>query len=212
MKEEYWVFGGALLFHFGRLLYKYYQKKRYEKVSDEIADYRYDTYLELRDETFALKPEDIGIVLSSDNETAFALILEMHVAEALQAIVAFSDGKVWAFNTYNARKNIVDNDAEDLRFAAIEAVAAAQYHFARMRRMDAGTLLPGHIKIHILTNQDTYSAGGTITAMCNESSEWAELVAKVFTVVCELDSVFENKPKKPVYTQIAVKRSKPANF
>jgi len=212
MKEEYWLFGGLALIYFGKLLYRFYQKKRYEKVGDEIADLRYERYLELRDETFALKPEDLGIVLSSDNETAFALILEMHAAEALQAIVAFSDGKVWAFNTYNARKNIVDSDAVDLRFAAIEAVAAAQYHFVRMRRMDFETLLPGHIKIHILTNQDTYSTGGKITAMRHESSEWAELVAKVFTVVCELDSVFESKPKKQVYTPIAVKRSKPANF
>jgi len=188
------------------------EKKRYDKAGEEIADYRYDRYLELRDETFALKPEDLGIVLPNDKETAFALIMEIHLIDVLQAVVAFSDGKVWAFNTENARKNIEDNNAIDLSSAAIEAVAAGQYHFARMRRKNAERLLPGHIKFHILTNHDIYSVDGTLNEMLQESSEWSELVAKSFTVVDELDKVAKNRPRKRIYSSIAVKRSRPANL
>ena len=212
MKESYWLLGGLVLFYFGRLLYLYYQKRCYNKADEEMGDYRYERYLELRKETFALKPEDLGIVVPNDKETAFALVLEIHASDILQVIAAFSDGKVWAFNTDNARKNIGDKDAVDLHSAAIEAVAAAQYHFARMRRKDADALLPGHIKFHILTNQGVYSAGGTITAMLHESSEWAELVTKAFTVADELNNAAESKPVKRIYTKIAVKRSKPANL
>ncbi|MDP9078675.1 MAG: hypothetical protein M3O71_14685 [Bacteroidota bacterium] len=212
MKEGYWFLGALVLFHFGKLLYFYYQKKRSEKADEEIADYRYDRYLELRHETFALKPEDLGIVVSNDKETAFALVMEIHASDVLQAVAAFSDGKVWAFNTNNARKNIGDDNSVDLSSAAIEAVAAAQYHFARMRRKDADTLLPGHIRFHILTNHDIYSACGTIAEMLHESSEWSELVTKSLKVADELNNVAKSKPKKRVYTQIAVKRSKPANL
>ncbi|WEA02479.1 hypothetical protein [Mucilaginibacter sp. SJ] len=212
MKEEYWYFGGLALFYFGRLLYLYYQKRCYRKTGEEIADYRYDRYLELREETFALKPEDLGIEVPDDKETAFALILEMHTYAVLQAVVAFSDGKVWAFNTANARKNVGDNKAVDLRSAAIEAVAAAQYHFVRMRRRDADTLLPGHIKLHIITNQDIYSVGDRINEMLHESSEWAELITKAFAVADELNDAANSKSLKRVYTKIAVKRSRPANF
>jgi hypothetical protein len=212
MKEGYWFFGTLVLFQIGRLLYIYYQKKRFDKAFEEIADYRYDRYLELRDETFALKPEDLGIMVPNDKETAFALIMEIHAIDVLQAVAAFSDGKVWAFNTRNARKNIGDNNAMDLSSAAIEAVAAGQYHFARMRRKNAEGLLSGHIKFHILTNYDIYSVGGTIAEMLHESSEWSELVAKSFKVADELNNVAKNRPKKRVYTQIAVKRSKPANL
>ena len=212
MKEEYWYFGGLALFYFGRLLYLYYQKRRYRKTGEEIADYRYERYLELRDETFALKPEDLGIEVPNEKETAFALVLEMHTYTVLQAIVAFSDGKVWAFNTASARKNIGDGEAVDLRSAAIEAVTVAQYHFARMRRRDAGALLPGHIKLHIITNQDIYSVDNTIAEMLRESSEWAELLAKAFEVADKLHNTAKGKSAKRVYTKIAVKRSKPANF
>jgi hypothetical protein len=212
MKEGYWFFGVLVFLHFGKLLYLYYQKKRSDKADEEIADYRYDRYLELRDETFALKPEDLGIVVPNDKETAFALVMEIHASDVLQTVAAFSDGKVWAFNTDNARKNINDSNAVDLSSAAIEAVAAGQYHFARMRRKDADALLPGHIKFHILTNHDIYSVGGTIAEMLHESSEWSELVAKSFTMADELNNAAKSKPTKRVYTQIAVKRSKPANL
>jgi|GEM_PF-5087610 len=212
MKEVYWFFGALVLFHFGKLLYFYYRKKRYDKAGEEIADYRYDRYLELRDETFALKPEDLGIVLPNDEETAFALIMEIHLIDVLQAVVAFSDGKVWAFNTENARKNIEDNHAIGLSSAAIAAVAAGQYHFARMRRKNAERLLPGHIKFHILTNYDIYSVDGPIAEMVDESSEWSELVEKYFTIVDELGNVAKNRPRKRIYTSIAVKRSRPANL
>lgn len=212
MKEGYWFFGALLFFPFGKLLYLYYQKKRFVKADKDISDYRYYRYLELRDETFALKPEDLGTVVPNDEETAFALVMEIHASDVLQAVAAFSDGKVWAFNTKNARKNIGDSNAMDLNSAVIEAVAAAQYHFARMRRKDADMLLPGHIKFHILTNQDIYSAGGTIAEILHELSEWSELVAKSFTVVDELNNAAKSRPTKHVYTQIAVKRSKPANL
>ena len=212
MEEGYWFFGVLIFFHFGRLLYLYYQKKRSDKVTEEIADFRYERYLELRDETFALKPEDLGIVIPNYKETAFALVMEIHASDVLEAVVAFSDGKVWVFNTNNARKNISDSDTVDLSSAAIEAVAAAQYHFARMKRRDAHALLPGHVKFHILTNHDIYSVGGTIPEMLDESSEWSELVTKVFNVADELNNAAHNNPMKRVYTKIAVKRSKPANF
>jgi len=212
MKEDYWFFGALLFFPFGKLLYLYYQKKRFVKADKDIADYRYNRYLELRNETFALKPEDLSIEVPNDKETAFALVMEIHAFDVLQAVAAFSDGKVWAFNTKNARKNIGDSNEADLNSAAIEAVAAAQYHFARMRRKDAVALIPGHIKFHILTNDDIYSAGGAIAEMLHESSEWSELVAKSFTVADELNNAAKSKPTKRVYNQIAVKRSKPANL
>lgn len=212
MKEGYWLFGGVLFFHFGKLLYLYYQKKRSDKVGEEIADYRYERYLELRDETFALKPEDLGIVVPNDKETAFALVMEMHAFDELQAVAAFSDGKVWVFNSKSARKDIGDSNAADLSSAAIDVVAAAQYHFARMRRKDAGALLPGHIKIHILTNHDIYSAGDMFDKMLHESSEWSELVEKAVTVVDELNIAAKSNPMGRVYTKITVKRKRPANL
>ncbi|MGN8069319.1 hypothetical protein [Mucilaginibacter sp. 22184] len=212
MKEGYWFFGALIFFHFGRLLYLYYQKKRSDKVDEEIADYRYERYLEMRDETFALKPEDLSIVIPNDKETAFALAMEIHASDVLQTVVAFSDGKVWAFNSKNTRKNIGDSDTVDLSSAAIEAVATAQYHFARMKRKNTNDLLPGYIKFHILTNLDTYSVGGMITEILHDSSEWSELVTKAFKVTDELGNAAQNKPMKRVYTKIAVKRSKPANF
>ena len=204
--------GLPVVFQFGKLLYRYYQKKRSDRVKVEIADYRYDRYLELRDETFALKPEELGIAVPNDDEKAFALVMELHTFDMLQAVAAFSNGKVWAFNTRHARKNINDSNAVDLSAAAIEAVAAAQYHFARMRRTHADSLLPGHIKFHILTNYDIYSAGDTIYEMLDESSEWSELVAKSFIVINEFNSAAKRNPTKRIYTKIAVKRSKPANL
>ncbi len=212
MKEGYWFFGALVLFQIGKLSYRYYQKKRSDRAEEEIADFHYDRYLELRDETFVLKPEDLGIEVPNDKETAFALIMEIHAVSVLQAVAAFADGTVWAFNTKNARKTIGDNNALDLSAAAIEAVAAGQYHFARMRRGDADTLLPGHIKFHILTNHDIYSVGGPFTEMLHESSEWSELVEKSFKVAEGLNNVAKNRPNKRVYTPITVKRSKPANF
>jgi hypothetical protein len=212
MNEGYWLLGSLILFHFGRLLYLYYQKSRYDKAGEEIADHHYDRYLNLRAEIFALKPEDLSIVVSNDKETAFALVLEIHASTVLQAIIAFSDGKVWAFNTDNARKNIGDSDAMDLSSAAIEAVTAAQYHFARMKRQNTDTLLPGYIKFHILTNQDIYSAGDTIPVILHESSEWTELVVKAFRVANELNNAAISKPMKRIYTKIAVKRNRPANL
>jgi hypothetical protein len=138
--------------------------------------------------------------------------MEIHASDVLQAIVAFSDGKVWTFNSKNARKNIGDGDTVNLSSVAIEAVAAAQYHFARMKRKDTNDLLPGHVKFNILTNYDIYSVGGTISKMLHESSEWSELVTEIFKVTDELDNAAQNKPMKRVYTKIAIKRSKPANF
>jgi hypothetical protein len=212
MKGGYWFFLAPVFFHFGKLLYFFYQKKRSDKGNEEIAEYRYDRYLELRDETFALKPEDLGIVVSNDKETAFALVMEIHASDVLQAVAAFSDGKVWAFNSNNARKNIEDSNLVDLSSAASKAVAAGQYHFARMKRKDADTLFPGHIKFHILTNHDIYSAGGTIATILHESSEWSELVEKSFKVADELNNVAKSRPRQQTYTQIAVRRNKPANL
>ncbi|AYL94884.1 hypothetical protein [Mucilaginibacter celer] len=213
MKEEYWVFGGALLFQLGILLYRYYQRRSYRKTGEEIVNSNYDSYLELRNETFALKAEDLGIATFDDKETAFALMMEMHIGSALQTLVAFADGTVWIFNSRNARKNIGDSDAADLRLAAIDAMATAQYHFARMRRQDVGALLPGHIKFYILTNCDNYSAGDTIKAILDESSPWTELAKKGFAIGDELNKIAENNPtKRVVYPKTTVKRGKPANF
>ena len=213
MKESYWFFGSLVLVHIVILLYRFYQKKRSDKVGAEIADYRYDRYLEFRTETFALRPEDLGIMISDDKETAFALIMEIHTYTVLQAVAAFSDGRVWAFNTRNARKNVNNSNNEvNLSSAAREAVAAAQYHFARMMRNNADGLLPGHIKFHILTNYDIYSAGGTIAEILHESSEWSELAARSFKVADELNSAVKSKPTMHFYTRIAIKRSTPANL
>jgi hypothetical protein len=99
-----------------------------------------------------------------------------------------------------------------LSSAATEAVAAAQYHFARMRRNNAEGLLPGHIKFHILTNHDIYSAGDTIPEILRESSDWSELVAKCFKVVNEFNNAAGSKATKRIYTPIKVKRLKPANL
>jgi hypothetical protein len=93
-----------LIIPLGRLLYLFYQKKLIGKANEEIADFRYDRYLELRKETFSLRFGDIRKVLPNDEETAFALVMEIHAIDVLQAVAAFSDGKVWAFNSNNARK------------------------------------------------------------------------------------------------------------
>jgi hypothetical protein len=214
MKDEYWIYGGLALFYIGKLLYQYYQRSLHNKTISEIADSRYKRYLELRGETFLLKPRDVGITVP-DDETAFALMLEMHLFDVLLSVVAFSDGKAWTFNTQSARKSIDDDNTESLRLAAVEAVKTAQYHFARMRRRrgDVDKLLPGHIKFHILTNQDIYSADDTIEATLNESSQWTEIIKKAFTVVDEFDNIAKSKSLKRIaHPKTTIKRRQPANF
>jgi hypothetical protein len=212
MKESYWLIGGVVLFHFGRLLYLYYQKHQYDKADEEIADIRFDSYLKLREETLALKPEDLNIDVPAGEEAAFAVILEIHTVSTIQAIAAFANGHVWAFNSQNARKYTRDDNGDKLKARATEAIRVGQYHFARMRRKNAEKLLPGYVKFHILTNLDVYSVDGPIDDMLPEYSQWEELAASMLAVDKAMHEVLNNNPIKRVYPKFKIKRTRPANL
>ncbi|RFZ82284.1 hypothetical protein DYU05_16860 [Mucilaginibacter terrenus] len=212
MKEEYWPIGAILLFHFGRIINNYYLKWKYRQVDKEIADINYDTYLDLREQTFALTPTDLGVMFPTNTETAFGIIMEMHTGTAIQSIVAFSTGEVWLYNSINPRKHVSDKENSSLTTTALAAITAAQYHYARMRRNNKGELLPGHIKFHILTNHDVYSADDPIDAFLDNSSQWEELFNNASAIIEEWNNISKSNPIKRVYPKFKINRTRPANL
>ena len=212
MKEGYWLFGALLLFHFGRVIYAYYYKWQYKQADVEIADVNYDAYLNLREQTFAVTPADLGLVFPDDTETAFGIIMETHTGNAIESVAAFSTGEVWLYKSKNPRKYVLGEENEGLKTAALAAISAAQYHYARMRRNNKDELLPGHIKFHILTNQDVYSAGDPINVIVNYSSEWEELFEMGFVIIDEWNKATKGIPVKRVYPKFKIKRTRPANL
>jgi hypothetical protein len=178
-KEGYFFLGALILFHFGRVAYFYYQKWQRKRAELEIADYRWETYLKLREEILSTKPADIGIEFADDTETAFAVGLEMHTGVEVQIIVLFKTEQVWGLTTRNARKDIFIPKNENFSAASTSVLATAQYNFARMRRKYTSVPEPGYIKFHILTNSDVYSADSSIQDIISENSDWKELFDKM---------------------------------
>ncbi|MFA6247393.1 MAG: hypothetical protein WC615_10660 [Mucilaginibacter sp.] len=179
MKEGYFFLGALILFHLGRVAYFYYQKWQRKLAEVEIADFQWDTYLKLREEILSIKPNGIGIELTDDTETAFAVGLEIHTGVEVQLIVLLKTGEVWGLTTRNSRKNIFIPKNESFLAASTSAFTTAQYNFARMRRKYTTVPEPGYIKFHILTNNDVYSADSLIRDIISETSDWQELYAKI---------------------------------
>jgi hypothetical protein len=179
MKEGYFFLGALILFHLGRVAYFYYQKWQRKRAELEIADFRWDTYLKLREDILSTKPDGIGIELADDTETAFAIGLEIHTGVEVQIIVLLKTGEVWGLTTRNARKDIFIPKNENFSAASTSVLTTAQYNFARMQRKYTSVPEPGYIKFHILTNNNVYSAGSSIQDIISETSDWKELFDKM---------------------------------
>ncbi|MBD1386265.1 hypothetical protein IDJ75_13345 [Mucilaginibacter rigui] len=179
MKEGYFFLGALILFHFGRVAYFYYQKWQRKRAELEIADYKWETYLTLREKILSTQPVDVGIELPYDTETAFAVAQEIHTGVEVQIIVLFKTGETWVLTTRNARKDIFIPKNENFLAAVASVFTTAQYNFARMRRKYISVPEPRSIKFHIITNNDIYSADSLIQNIISETSDWQELYAKM---------------------------------
>jgi hypothetical protein len=179
MKEAYFFFGALVLFHFGRVAYFYYQKWQRKQAEVEIADHRWDFYLKTREQMLSIKPDDLGIELSEDTETSFAVALESHTGREVQIILIFITGEIWILNSGNAKKNIFPPKNENVVASANSTMLTAGYNYARMRRLYAAVPEPGYVKFHIITNIGVYSADSTIQDLGAETSNWQELYINI---------------------------------
>ncbi|RYY34021.1 MAG: hypothetical protein EOP46_14780 [Sphingobacteriaceae bacterium] len=200
MTEAYILFGGLALFHLGLLFYHYYQKRKMNKTEVEIADFRWNEYLKLRQETLSVNPLNLGIELPEVTETAFGIAKEVHYDTGVHFVIIFKTGEIWALSTENGRKDVLFNaDNETVMGAVSAAFDTAQYNFARMRRNFTCVLEPGDIKFHILTNIDVYSTNSFIWNTLAESFVWEELWDSINQVIEEIQDSDAPAKQIPVY-------------
>jgi hypothetical protein len=187
MKDGYLLWGAILLVYAGRLIYLYYQKRKQKQTDVEIADFRWDIYLNLREQTFSINPVTLGIEFPEDTETAFGIAIEMHLGDQVRFVIVLKNNEIWAFNTRFERKNIFNAPDEKATEAVMSAFTTAQYNFARMRRKFTSVPELGFIKFHILTNKDIYSSSSLIQDLSSENFLWQELVDKVDEAIKTFD-------------------------
>lgn len=193
MEEGYYIVGSVVLFHIGRIAYRYYQRKQVLRAEMEISDNLWNSYLKKREILLATGAEKLGIQLTGDDETPFGVGHETHYGTQVRLLFIYSNAKIRTLNSDIARDDTLEYDEPELKAKTDSLMAMAGYYFARLARRNTTVPEPGYSRFYILTDKGIYSELSSINDIINRNSDCSELFFKVDSV---LDIVIKEKPKK----------------
>ena len=91
MQEEYFVWGAAIVFQLGGIIYFYYKRWRLKKVDAEIFDNNWHSYLKQRESLLKINAAELDIQIVGTDEKVFGVGYEIHNVSKVTITIIFSN-------------------------------------------------------------------------------------------------------------------------
>lgn len=152
-----------------------------------------NTFEELRNMAFSVKPEQLGLLLPTDQTIVYGVIMDWEMGGGIATIISYQTGDASLYLSSGGGV-IGGGQHENVSNVTKQFVSLAQTFIAKATKTEA-TILPAtdQVKFYLLTTNGIYVGQDIISNFENNTSEWLQLFEEGNNVLTELRMITSNK-------------------